>query len=396
MNEPIKIIDELEDLTNQIDLTNININQIKSNVNKLSSIYMELKIIWDSINVNKIKYKIYTKTNCKYNKIKSLLVSSFLSTNPNVKKSIINLAFLHCLKYSNIKFYWLGNTGSIDTNTYDYILALEMMKIIISLARYRYPNITDSIKRIIIWIPINKQRNFKYDQITQTNLKKSEDKFEAFVASGVTFGDNPRITIVTRYEEVEKLLAHELIHNFHFDGSNYHDQLASVINEYKLVKNNNKNNPNSDLKKNYDYEYSIYESYTELLSTYFYLLFKNISDNISYKQIQTKLQGQIIVELLYSYNLISNLASLNGYKSYEDFKNTLVFEGNICGFEYYFLKGLMYNNYELTIGMGLEDFKNIYQQIIKIVEKIKASDDILLNQIYQNKKNQKNFKYQIH
>jgi hypothetical protein len=56
----------------------------------------------------------------------------------------------------------------------------------------------------------------------------------------------------------------------------------------------------------------------------------------------------------------------------------------------------MYNNYEFDIGLELNDYKNIYQQIITMIEKIKLSDDILLCEIFKNQKTQKNFKYQIH
>lgn len=387
-NNKIEPIDNLINLTNQIDIRNININQIRSNIKLLSDIYSKLKLIWDGIDMGKIKSKVYSKKDSKYNKIKSILLDSFLADNENVKNAIINSNYLNRLKFSNIKFYWIGLSKMIDMSNSDYILALEMMKICICLYLYKYSNKinSDKIKRIIIWVPINKERNFAYSQITQTNLKKTEDNFEAFVASGITYGNNPRITIITRYEEIEKLLIHELIHNYHMDGSNYHDQLKHIISEYKLAKNAN----------NYDYEYSMYESYTELLSTYFYLLFKNLSNGIDESKIQQKLLGQIIIELLYSYNLISNLASINGYHTYKNFKNELVFEGNICGYEYYFIKGLMYNNYPLILGTNLDDYKNIYQQIIMMIEKIKLSDDKLLNEIYQNQKKQKNFKYQIH
>ena len=56
----------------------------------------------------------------------------------------------------------------------------------------------------------------------------------------------------------------------------------------------------------------------------------------------------------------------------------------------------MYNNYPIRLGNNLDDYKNIYQQIIIMIEKIKISDDKLLNQIYKYQKKQKNFKYQIH
>lgn len=391
MNNKEQIIKELENLLNMIDLKNINIKQIKSNVDKLLEIYKELKNIWKSIDNFEINYKIYLKTNSKYSKIKSILLNSFLSLNPHIKNIINNKTYIHCLTYSNIKLYWLNNYKRKNTSETDYLIGYKMLKISICLNIYKY-NYNDTIRRIIIWIPTNKERNFEYLQINSLNLKKTEDNFEAFVASGVTYSNNPRITIITRYEEVEKLLIHELIHNYYLDGSNYHNELIPIISKYKKIKNNNLNED----KQNYDYEYSMYESYTELLSTYFYLLFKNLSENIQIDNIKNILIGQILIELLYSYNLICNLVNLGNYESYEDFKNKLIFESHICSYEYYFVKGLMYNNYNIIIGNNLNEFENIYNRIIIMIEKIKLHDDKLLKQIYSFCKKQINFKYQIH
>lgn len=393
MDTKSEIIDELKNLTNQIDLSNININKIEANTKKLLNLYMKLREIWIGIDETNIKYKIYVKTDSKYNKIKSIVNNSFLAENANIKNIIVDSKFVHSLSYSNIAFYWFSNSGLIDKSNQDYLIGLEMMKTTICLNNYRYPNGLDKIKRIIVWVPINKERNFIYNTINQTNLKKTEDNFEAFVASGVTYGINPRITIITRYEEVQKLLIHELIHNFYIDGSNYHNELNDIISKYRIIKNDM---PNSTInKKNYDYEYSIYESYTELLSTYFYLIFKNLSNNVGELDIEEKILGQIIIELLYSYNLICNLAKINGYQSYDEFMKNMIFEGTICTYEYYFLKGLMYNNFDIEFGKDIDDFKNIYVKIIEMIEKIKFSDDILLNQIYLFQKKQKNFAYQI-
>ena len=146
-----------------------------------------------------------------------------------------------------------------------------MFKIALCLNKYTFQNKIDNVRRDIVWIPINKKRNFKYDKISKTNIKKTQDNFEAFVASGVTFGLNPRITIVTRYEEVEKLLIHELIHNYNLDGSGFHDNNHSLIKKYSKIKNSH---TMSNIK-NYDYPYSLYESYTELLSSYLSMIFRN-------------------------------------------------------------------------------------------------------------------------
>ena len=203
----------------------------------------------------------------------------------------------------------------------------------------------------------------------------------------------PKITIVTRYEEVEKLLIHELIHNYNLDGSEYHKKLTNVLNKYMEIKNN----------KNYHYEYSIYESYTELLSTYLYLLFVNIintNTNTNTKILEEKLLGQIIIEIIYSYNLIANLIRMNGYKNYNEFIENKAFMGDICVYEYYYIKALLYNNYILEIGIaskhGYKKFDNIYMQIINVIEENNIKDDILMQQIYINYKKINNFKYILH
>lgn len=380
----MKIVNDLKDLVNQINLTNINIELIKSNSIKLSNIYSKLILLWKNIKIDKIKFKIFEKTEIEYKKIKFLLDECFLSTNIQIKNKLSNCSNICVLKYHNIELYWLNDCQNIDNHLINKKLALKMLKITICLNEYRFLN-KDTIKRIIIWIPINIKRNFHHDIINTHNLKKAEEKYEAFVASGCTFGDNPRISIITRYEEIEKLLIHELIHNFYIDGSDYHDDFAEIINEYKIIKKQN----------NYDYEYSIYESYTELLSTYFYLLFKNLLNKVSELEINEKLLAQIIVELLYSYNLICNLSKLNGYKTFKEFNDNLCFIGKICTYEYYFIKGLMYNHYQLKIGFNKQDFIDIYKKIIIMIKQINNNKEILLNQIYDNQKNQQNFKYQI-
>lgn len=368
---------KMKELINSVDLKKINHSLIKTNIKTLINIYDELKKIWDKIDTIDINYNIINIKNKKFNEIIGILNNNFLSNNTNIKKIILNAKFIHCLSYSNIYFYWLDN--GVEKN---YLLGLNMFKISLSLNLYKFNN-EDKILRYIIWIPINKCRDFSYDKINKINLNESQKNFKAFVASGVTFGLDPKITIITRYEEVEKLLIHELIHNYNMDGSRFHDQMNKILLSYKNIKNT----------ENYHYEYSIYESYTEMLSTYFYLLFINIQSGLERKELENKLSGQILLELLYSYNLICNLIKLNGYVDYNDFRLKMAFSGEICKYEYYYIKGLMYNNFELKIGQELKDFIDIYSEIIKM---IKNTDDLLMEEIYLNYVEQKNYKYQIH
>ena len=173
------------------------------------------------------------------------------------------------------------------------------------------------------------------------------------------------------------------------DGSGFHNDLGIILSEYKITKNNN-----DGKNKNFHYDYSIYESYAELLSTYLYLLFLNIKSS---NQLDIySLMGKILIELVYSYNVIANLIDLNGYSNYNQFRSKVFFMGNICKYEYYYIKALMYNNFILKFGNNLDDFKCIYIDVIEMIKKIQNTDDSLMELIYNNYIIHKNFKYQIH
>ena len=378
---------QIKQLINFIDLKKINYKLIKSNIDKLSKVCIKLKKKWNDIEPELIKYEIFGTEDIKYTEIIGIINKNFLASNPQIKKilSTTQSKYIHSLSYSNIYFYWVSEGGEKNLNSKDYLMALDMFKITSSLNLYKFDG-KDKIERYVIWIPINKKRNFYSNNICRANLNKSQEGFEAFVASGVTFGTIPRITIITRYEEIEKLLIHELIHNYNIDGSGFHNQMDKVLEEYIKVKN----------KGNYHYEYSIYESYTEMLSTYFYLLFINIKLGLDGKELKDKLMAQILLEIIYSYNLICNLIKLNGYLSYDEFRTKMSFGGEICKYEYYYIKGLMYNNWELKFGNELEDFEKIYTSIISMIKYIKITDDVMMEDIYSKCVKQKNFKYQIH
>jgi hypothetical protein len=380
--------DKIINLINKIDLKKINFKLIKTNSKKLLDVYNKLNKLWKEINEDKIQYRIYSELTTEYMEHIQILNENFLSSNSNISNIIQEKKYIHSFSFENIYFYWLSDIGKKNFSNPDYLSSNNMFKITLCLNFYKYKG-CDKIQRKIIWIPINKKRDFKYNKISRTNLKKTTDNFEAFVASGVTFGLEPRITVITRYEEVEKLLIHELIHNYNMDGSEYHNQFTNILNEYKIVKNNT-----NEKNKNYHYEFSIYESYTELLSTYFYLLFENIKTNEELNL--NKLMGQIIIELIYSYNTISNLININGYTNYNDFRDKLFFLGEICKYEYYYIKALMYNNWKLEFGNNLKDFECIYMNIIQMIKKNKTTDDKLMEEIYNNCITHTNYKYQIH
>lgn len=376
--------DELKLLVEKINFNDINLSIINNNSKKLVDLYFKLKMIWNSLNFNFEIIKLIDDKEKK--KLFDILNDNFLIKHDRIKNFIENNKYTYKLNYSKINFYFFYSELEIKKRDLDIVL--KMFKISVCLYKYKYDNINNDKMRNIIWIPIDSNRNYIYDNINKKNLLESHNKFEAFIASGVTWNKN---TIITRYEEVIKLLCHELIHNYNLDGSKYYDEHSEIIIEYTNVKQN-ENNSNH----NYDYMYSIYESYTELLSTYLYLIFINLDNEYDAKSIRDNLRTKIILELIYSYNTIANLSALNGYKNWDEFNKCKIFKGDICFYEYYYIKGLMYNNFNFELGLNQNDFKIIYKNIIEMIIETNKNEDQFLKKIFNNYIKQKNFKYIIH
>lgn len=362
-------------IKNLLDLDlKINTNIIRKNAEILSKKYIEIENLWNKLkrsNFNIIKLKENSKD---YDDILKIARENYLSKfeyyNNFLKNGINDIIKL---SKENVTFYYINKDDKYEN---DKEKINRLFREIIILSEY-FNNKHDIV---VIWVPINRERKFSYDSID--SLESSIKNYEAFTASGVTFGENPRYTIISRYEEIDKLLLHELIHNLYLDGSNYHHELCNEIkHEYEKIKK----------KGNYDYEFAIYESYTELLSSYLNLIFKNLVNNFRYKnlkELEDKLFNQIIIELLYSYNLICNLININGYKNFDEFLKKTIFKGEICFYEYYFLKALLYNNYVLEDNDGLKNTINNYRNIIKVSKK-----DELLEKIYKNYINNDSYSY---
>ena len=330
----------------------INLSVVNKNTDKLKKIHNEIKNIYNLIDKNLFTInKNNDKCDFIITQINKTQLIEFEQFNLYVK-AIKNVTEL---SYKNIIFYTTDNINIEKSK--------EMLKIALTFAEYR--NITNNIT--IIWCPINKNRDFNFKEINDKTLKESIKNFDAFSSSGLTIGN---LTFVTRIEEAEKLLLHELIHNYDIDGSNYHKNLDKVINTYEKTKN----------IKHYKYDYCLYESYAELLSSYFSMIFRNIDD-------PNRIEIEIIIEILYSYNTVCNIIKLNGYTNIDDFITNGYFKGDICFYEYYYLKALMYNNFVLKFGTTFDDFVNIYETIIEI------KPDKLLKQIFYNSYKQKNYKY---
>lgn len=342
----------------------INSSLIKKNARIIELKYEQIKKIW--LSLNELQYIYEHVSKCEVDSI--INTSTLLSF--NYYRQFINDGNINIIKlqYKNIIFYYVNKNNNFEK---DKKIINRLFKETITLHIYSGVN-TNEHDVIVIWIPIDRCRNYKYSDITSIN--KSTSNFEAFTASGLTYNRKPRITVITRYEEIDKLLFHELIHNFYLDGSKYHKQIKNVIFNYEKSKNDD----------NYNYEYSLYESYTELYSSYLNIIFKILISSDD----KSKIYAYILIEIIYSYNIISNLILLNQYTSYEDFKKRKSFKGDICFYEYYFLKGLMYNNYIFKDNNSLENTIENYKSIINM-----KTDDILLEQMFPLCVKQSNFSY---
>ena len=371
MNNKVEIIQTLLD---KIDTSLINLKIIRKNIKFLMNEYRDIKKFYLQFSNLKLQIIDIPKDSDLYKKTLSIIKNSYLSSFSYINAKVKDIISIKLIKYSNLSFYYiqLDNLSLENDITIFKNLFLQALTLI-----NHYNKSTQDI--IVIWIPVRKDRDFNYSLINKENINASVNNFNAFTASGVTFGHNPRISILTRYEEINKLMYHELIHNFGIDGSNYHNELKKdgILERYIKIKTNN----------SYNYEYSLYESYTELISSYINIIFITIKQNITDDSLKYILMTKIIIEILYSYNTISNIIKLNNFTDYDTFKKNKTFCGDICFYEYYFLKALLYNNLILEKPANKNDFSKYYSKIIKI------NDDNLLKEVFNKSIKQNNFSY---
>jgi len=371
MNNKVEIIQTLLD---KIDTSLINLKIIRKNIKFLMNEYRDIKKFYLQFSNLKLQVIDIPKDSDLYKKTLLIIKNSYLSSFNYINAKVKDIISIKLIKYSNLSFYYiqLDNLSLENDITIFKNLFLQALTLI-----NHYNKSTQDI--IVIWIPVRKDRDFNYSLINKENINASVNNFNAFTASGVTFGHNPRISILTRYEEINKLMYHELIHNFGIDGSNYHNELKKdgILERYIKIKTNN----------SYNYEYSLYESYTELISSYINIIFITIKQNIIDDSLKYILMTKIIIEILYSYNTISNIIKLNNFTDYDTFKKNKTFCGDICFYEYYFLKALLYNNLILEKPANKNDFSKYYSKIIKI------NDDNLLKEVFNKSIKQNNFSY---
>ena len=264
-------------LIKKINLDNfVNFDLIKKNAKFLCREGLKIRKIWETLPQNYNKHVLSNNNNESeliYNIIKTGQLTNYKEFSHFLKNN--NSITKYSYKEAEIKFYAIKR----DLTESDEKIIINLIKIAISMKKY----FNNNNKTIIIWVPITSARDFNYDSINSETLQSSRDAFNAFTASGLTYGDIERITVITRYEEIEKLLIHELAHNFGIDGSLSHDHTFKELNN----KYTNKKNEliNNDKNKNYDYRFSVYESYAELSSSYFNLIFININKKNLYDKL---------------------------------------------------------------------------------------------------------------
>lgn len=333
----------MQKLIDNINLEDINLQVIKQNAKYLTRILDKLK-------EKKIKFTDAIEL-IKDTKIMNILKTSLLYQNKTAKKVIdTQIKNIYVIKQDQYELYYfdLGNYKK------DISLINKLFKITILLGSL----VGNKNKVVIMWLPIDKKRKYIIDstKTLEQNIKNAEDNFLAFTASGVSWVEGVNhYSLVSRYEEVEKLLIHELIHNYNIDGSK--DDMSYLLKKYEEIKP----------KGNYHYPYSMFETFAELISVYLYIVFE------TYFRPDIKIKEMIIIQLLHSYNIVANLIKING-KTYEEFLQDKSFKGDICIYEYYFLKALAY---EIDISKYdiFKDQKKIYEKIIylepnKLLEKI--------------------------
>jgi hypothetical protein len=371
MNNKVEIIQTLLD---KIDTSLINLKIIRKNIKFLMNEYRDIKKFYLQFSNLKLQVIDIPKDSDLYKKTLLIIKNSYLNSFSYINAKVKDIISIKLIKYSNLSFYYI----QLDNLSLENDISIFKNLFLQALTLINHYNKTKQ-DIIVMWIPVRKDRDFNYTLINKENINASVNNFNAFTASGVTFGHNPRISILTRYEEINKLMYHELIHNFGIDGSNYHNELKKdgIFERYIKIKTNN----------SYNYEYSLYESYTELISSYINIIFITIKQNITDDSLKYILMTKIIIEIIYSYNTISNIIKLNNFTDYESFKKNKTFCGDICFYEYYFLKALLYNNLILEKPANKNDFSKYYSKIIII------NDDNLLKEIFNKSIKQNNFSY---
>ena len=364
----------IKHLYKNIDWSLLNVKLIKKNSRTMCSIFKKIKVFWNNF------ITVHPVNAFNIDDIKNIVFDSSIGKNTHIINYMNLNTTMFKLSTENIDFYFFN--PSDNKNILEKAMHLFKLTVVFKLyainENFMFPK-----KTVVIWVPIPILRNFEYDVINDETLKMSVQKFNAFCPSGLTWPNqnDTCYTLLTRVEETTKLLLHELIHNYGIDGSKTNID-KNIVKEYNLVKNPLKTNIN------YVYPHAIFESITELFSSYFSIGFRLIDQNNN--DFFENYVGSVIVELLYSYNLVSNLIKLNEFKSFEEFEKNKEFRANICVYEYCYLKSLAYNNYEIV---PYDNDANYFNNIYKNMTDVAKINDPLLKNIFEHFLPTQNFRY---
>lgn len=322
--------------------------------------------------------KIIVEKEKEINEIKSIVKKHF----PNIKiiKNYLDTPDLSMVKFENKKLlFYVFYKNNIE------FIHKTCIELICICNYFQYWNNGKKIN--LIWIPLQICRDFFMVadlniESLEKNINHSEKNFQAFAVSGKTFSNFRKLghscSIITRHEEIHKLCIHELLHQTKLDHSDSLKQ-NTLFYMYEKIK------PSC----NHHYNYSLLESYTELSSTYYNIMFQLyfiFGNDISRKKFNKVFIFCICLEMMYSTLIVLSLIKMNNYKNVSEFNKRRCFVGNLSVYEYYYIKWLLFFLFDFT------DEHNIYERIYKIHFIPKCILNIL-EKIYSNVKIFKNYKY---
>ncbi len=236
-------------------------------------------------------------------------------------------------------------------NTFCYLFEYDYNGLVIDIS-------LDNNNRINI-MP-HKQIN-DYDDLF-TNLKK---KSAAFSVGGVTYRTNKKL-LLTKKEELIKLMFHELIHYIGLDH-----EFLNIKNHYNMSVNRS--------------NFNLSEAYTELISVILnagYETLHIIGLNTSLEIDKYKLFNFIIcVELNYSLYLTANVLKFYGYdkKTYVDFFDGIG-DKKYCPiyiWEYVILRTQLFLNLDKLFNVSESDFRITSKNKNKIADLMKIDNNLI-------------------
>ena len=157
-------IEIITQLVNSVDLSNINYSIIKSNCSHLYNIFKDLKKMWLDDEHEHLTLKMDSE---KYKSAMKIVNNCLLVEYAYVQKELKKINQIIKLSDSNISFYYL------DLGNYDSDIQLINKLFFESVCLAKYSGLYGKTNVIIIWIPIDKNRDYMQESINEQNLESS-------------------------------------------------------------------------------------------------------------------------------------------------------------------------------------------------------------------------------